>query len=333
MSHVNGDDALEFLGRLSREDIGRRRVPQSLDSPRHRLVRDGVKANDHVLPDLQVRAFRLLDAGEQLHLGKVKQLRYRHARGDLVALADFGERLPEAATAPGPVLQDRDKPGQRRELARVRDPAAVPRHVQLGLLQLLPQHRQFGLALLQPVLDILLELRLAAVGFLERQLVLARVDRRQQFVAPDFQLRPAHLEACLDELDLVLALADFEFRLSLLEVLVDLLHGQEAVLEGRHALGVVEFEDQVAAMGERAGRGELGDLRHRSNVRSRQAERAHRPKLAPQVRLHDEVPALDFREGKPELFLGDLLPGIVAACGKRPDNQNDCDPNQQLCHG
>ena len=195
--------------------------------------------------------------------------------------------MAESAAPSGPVLENRYEARQRRQLARLRDPAAVPGDINLGLVQLLPQHGQLGLALLEPVLDVRLELLLAPLGLLECEFVLARVDVRQQLVALDLQLRSPHLEIRLDDLDLVLALADLEFRLGLLEVLLDLLHGKQAVLHGRHALGIIEFEDQVAALRERTGRGELGDLRHHSDIRSGQRQRAHRAELAAQVSLHD----------------------------------------------
>ena len=195
--------------------------------------------------------------------------------------------MAESAAPSGPVLENRYEARQRRQLARLCDPAAVPGDINLGLVQLLPQHGQLGLALLEPVLDVRLELLLAPLGLLECEFVLARVNVCQQLVALDLQLRPPYLEIRLDDLDLVLALADLEFRLGLLEVLLDLLHGKQAVLHGRYALGIIEFEDQVAALRERTGRGELGDLRHHSDIRSGQRQRAHRAELAAQVSLHD----------------------------------------------
>ncbi len=96
---------------------------------------------------------------------------------------------------------------------------------------MLAQDCQFGLALLQPVLDIRFELLLPSDRFLQGEFVLTGVDRRQELVALDLQFGPAYLEVRLDDFHLVLALADFQFRFGLLEVLLDLLNSQQAVLE------------------------------------------------------------------------------------------------------
>ena len=163
---------------------------------------------------------------------------------------------------------------------------------------------------------------LAPLGFFQGELVLARVDIRQQFVALDFQFRPPHLEVGLDDLDLVLALANLQLGLGLLEVLLNLLHCQQAVFQSRHALGVVQLEDQVAARGERARRSELRDLGLSSDIRRRQRQRSYGAQLAAQVGLDDQVPPLHFGEREPLLVFGNALPCEVAAGDECPGRQN-----------
>ena len=276
----------------------------------------------------QVGPLGLLHAGQQLHFGQVQQLRNRHARRDLVPFADLGQRLPEAAAPARAVLEDRHQPRERREHARLRDPALVAIHVQLCLVQLLAQHRQFGLALLEPVLDVRLELLLAPPGFLEGEFVLARVNIRQQLVALDLQFRSPHLEIRLDDLDFVLALADLQFGFGLLEVLLNLLHRQQAVFQRCHALGVVQFEDQVATGGEGAHRRQLRDLGLGSDIGRRQGQGAHGPQLAAQVGLHDQVAPLHFGEGEALFVLGQALPHKVAAGRECPGHEDDRNPQQ-----
>ena len=249
LAHVDADHAFEFLGRLAGEDIRRGGVAQPLDRARDGLIGHRVQADEDLLPFLQVGALGLFDAREQFHLRQVEQLGYGHAGRHLVPFANFRQGLAESAPAPGTVLQDRDQTGQRREHARLSDPALVAVHVQLRLLQLLAQDGQFRFPLLQAILDVLFQLLLAALGLLERELVLAGVDRRQQLVALDLEFRAPHLEVRLDDFHLVLALADLQLGFGLDQILLDLLHREQAVLERGHALGVVELEDQVTALG------------------------------------------------------------------------------------
>ena len=133
--------------------------------------------------------------------------------GNLVPLLNVGHRLPESSPAAGAVLLDRHQPRHGREDARLVDAAALTGGVEVGLAQLLPQDGQLGLPLLQARLNILFELLLAAFGFLQCENVLARIDGGNQFVLLDFKLGALDGEAGFEQLDLVLALANFQIRL------------------------------------------------------------------------------------------------------------------------
>ena len=333
LAHVDPDHAFEFLGRLAGENVRRGCVAQALDRARHGLVGHRVQAQEDLLPFPQVGALGLFHPSQEFHLRQVEQLGDRHAGRHLVPFADFREGLAESAPAPGTVLQDGDQSGQRREHAGLGDPALVAVHVQLRLLQLLAQHGQFRFPLLQAVLDVLFQLLLAALGLLEREFVLAGVDRRQQLVALDLEFRSPHLEVRLDDFHLVLALADFQLGFGLDQVLFDLLDREQAVLERGHALGVVEFEDQVAAVSQGSGRRQLRDLRLRADVRRRERERAHGAQLAAQVSLDHQVAAHHLRDGEFPILVRNLPENEIPARDQRGGQQHDGDSNHQLRHG
>ena len=208
LAHVDADHAFEFFRRLAGEDIRRSRVAQSLDRARNGLVGHRVQANEDLLPLLQVGSLGLFDAGQKFHFRQVEQLGDRHAGRHLVPFANFGKGLAESASAAGSVLQDGDQARQRGKHARLSNPPLVAIHVQLGLFQLLAQHSQFRFPLLQSILDVLFQLLLAALSFLEREFVLAGVDRREQLVALDLEFRTPNLEVRLDDFHLVLTLAN-----------------------------------------------------------------------------------------------------------------------------
>ena len=164
--HVDRDHAFELLHGLAREDIGGGRGAQALDRARYGVVRYRVQPDQRLLAFAQVGPLGLLHAREEFHLREIQQPRHGHARRDLVALADFRERLPEAAAPPGSVLLDGDQACQWSKRPCLRNPATVARHVQLRLVELLAQDSELGLALLQAVLDVFLQLLLPADSLL-----------------------------------------------------------------------------------------------------------------------------------------------------------------------
>ena len=115
--------------------------------------------------------------------------------------------------------------------------------------------------------DVSFELLFATLRLFQGELVLARIDFGQQLVALDLKFGASDLEVRLNDLNLVLALANLKLRLGLFQVFLDLFYRQQGVFQSGHALGVVKFEDQVAAGGQGTSGGELRDLRLGPDVR------------------------------------------------------------------
>ena len=72
---------------------------------------------------------------------------------------------------------------------------------------------------------------LTTLCFLKGELVLSGVDGGNQLVLADIQLRGSHGETGLDEFDTILALENFEFGLTLFELLLGLLEVKQGVRE------------------------------------------------------------------------------------------------------
>jgi len=135
-------------------------------------------------------------------------------------------------------------------------------------------------------------------------------------------------ELALDDLDFVLALADLQLGLGLPEVLLNLLYCEQTIFQGRHALGIVEFEDQVAARGEGAHWRQLRDLGLGADIGRRQGQRAHSTQFAPQVGLHYQVAPLHFGKCEALFVLGEALLHKVSAGRECPGREYDRNPQQ-----
>ena len=100
-------------------------------------------------------------------------------------------------------------------------------------------------------LNIALELFQPPFGFLQVEQVPLGIDFRQQLIALHFQFRPANRVASLQQIHLVLVIADGEIGLRFLYLLVDLVHFELRLFQAGAPFRVVEFNDKILLMSER----------------------------------------------------------------------------------
>ena len=159
-------------------------------------------------------------------------------------------------------------------------------HRELRLLALLDQHRHRRLTGRRVPLDVLFELRQPAARLFERQLVLTRLDRAQQLVARDIQLRLPHVEPRRQQIHFVtrdlhrrigIELLDLELRFEQLRALLDQLVlvirriERHHDLAGRHrASGRLQRDQpELSAHGRRGQRGRLRRLQFAGGMNAR----------------------------------------------------------------
>ena len=146
---------------------------------------------------------------------------------------------------PGAVLADRHQPGDLRQGLGLGDALQLALHVDQAAVALLLIHRQLRIGLLLARLDIGLELSQRPLALLLHEKVLLAVDRVDDGVPLNFQLRAPHVVPCLEQGYRVIARLDRQVRLQFLDLLVHGLHRQLRLFQRRQALGIVVFDDQV----------------------------------------------------------------------------------------
>ena len=160
-------------------------------------------------------------------------------------------------------------------------------------------------------------------GFFQVQQVLLGVDLGEQLVALHFELGAAHRVARLQQVHLVLVVADGQIGLGLLDLLVDLLHFEQRLFERGAALGIVELDDQVLLVRQRAQRRQPRHLHGAEQIGRRQRGRAHRAQLAAGIGADHHVAAPHFGGGHLLLPLRQVLEEAVAAPGGAQHEQHD----------
>ncbi len=318
--HVDVEDDIELLGGVERERVGARRTAQRLDGRLQLLFRKRIERHFRFLALFQVGAIEFADLGDDFHLGKVEDVRDGNAGLDLVAFADVrhlraGEH--EART----ILTHRDQSADRREQFHLHQARTFASHFEVALVTLLAQHREFRLRLFLPALDVALELFQPAAGFFERQLVLLRVDRRDQLIALDFEFRAADAIARLQQFHLVLIVADRQIRLRLLDLFVDLVEFELLFFDARLHFRIVELAREILLTRERAKGREASHLHSAEQVRGRQRRRTDGAQFATGKALDDHVTLADLRGRNSGFFLRQALEGDVSRVGSASENR------------
>ena len=137
-------------------------------------------------------------------------------------------------------------------------------HGETGLVPFLFADRQRCLVGSAVGLDVLLKLRLGALGFGECQQVLLRVDGAHKFVLADFKLRAAHRVFCLQHCGLVLCRLHGGIRLGFDDFLFGLQQVAAILSKIVFLLAGVKFEHYVTGANLRAGVGQRDDLQRAS---------------------------------------------------------------------
>ena len=329
LAHVDGQHRIKFLRGFSRKYVRAGRITEALYFCLDLFSGQGVEPHDRFLAFVEVGSFQLFHLREQLHLGKIEDLCHFHAGWNLVTLLNIRGSLAEAAAPARSVLQNRNQSRHGRQHSGLLDAPPLAVYIDLCFAALFAQYGQLGLALLQARFDVLFQLLLAAFGLFEGKNVLARVDCRDQLIFLDLQLGAPNSESGLDELHVVLALADFQVGSGFLQLFIDPVDFELSVFHRGLPFGIIKLHDEVARRREGAGGSQLRNLRRRSQVRSRQRKRAHGLQFTPKMRLDDQVPAPHRGQRELLFFPRDLLYQVVPArhdAGQDDENQEPrCD--------
>ena len=206
-----------------------------------------VQPNANGLPDFELVDVRLIDLGADPHQRRVDDVDDRHPAPDFLAFLDLGHRsaLPDRAHD--------SHAADRRENRHLVGVALGLLHGVLGAIAANLQDAHVGLRGLALQIERGLELREPGVRFLERLLVLLRLDFRQELVLDDLELRPAAAALRLFQLALVFRARGALLGVLLPNLLLEIAQLDAAIERVLQLVLAIELDEQVAGLHECAG--------------------------------------------------------------------------------
>ena len=231
-----------------------------LDDRRDGFAFHGVDCHIGLLPDVEMRAIVLIDLRDELDPGLVEDVRNLASRKHRVA----GAELWNDDAGPGGVVHvvvfDGNEAIERRAQLHAVDVALRVVDLEPGLVSLFFEHRQRRAIGLASRFQILLELRGASLGFLERQHQFLLVDLTVEERALHVELRAAHIEARCQQRHLVLSVLHGGIGAHLRDFLLRLREFRQCRLEAIFHFALIEFDDDFAGLDRRARGGDAQDL-------------------------------------------------------------------------
>ena len=182
-----------------------------------------------------------------------------------------------------PVLLDRHGTVHRCAQDQAVDELLRPLHAHRCLVVLLLDDGERRLVRRRPRLHVLLELREAPLGLLERQHVLLRFDRGNELVAARVELAAPDVESRREHRDVVLRLLHRGVGLHLDDFLFRFGQLRTRLLQGVHLVGGIELHDDVAALDRHPCRLHLDDAEHAADGRRDERHGAAGAQLAVRV--------------------------------------------------
>ncbi len=161
-----------------------------------------------------------------------------------------------------------------------------PLHAHLGLVVLFLDDGERRLVRRDPRLHVLLELRQAPLGLLERQHVLLRFDRGNELVAARVELPATDVESRREHRHVILRFLHGGVGLHLDDFLFGFGQLRTRLLQGVHLVGGIELHDDVTALDRHPCRLHLDDAQHAADGRRDERHGAAGAQLA--VRVHGD---------------------------------------------